>query len=201
MRASRSITWRGVAIGGGVTAALLIGAAVLFKDPLMIRLYAFMHAGAHMHGANGMGHDEVNMPGLRGANATPEESAELAVMFRNFETITREVTNMPDGIRTVTVSSDDDVMAALVSHVVVMIDRVERGDDPEILIQSPTLDIFFARGDSIQTEIDVTDEGIVVVQTSNDPEVVAALHLHATEVTDMADRGMEAVHEAMMRRN
>jgi hypothetical protein len=190
-----------VAIGVGVTAALLIGAAVLFKDPLMIRLYAFMHADGHMHGANGIGHDEVNMPGLRGANATPEESAELAVMFRNFETITREVTNMPDGIRTVTVSSDDDVMAALVSHVVVMVDRVERGDDPEILIQSPTLDIFFARGDSIQTEIDFTDEGIVVVQTSNDPEVVAALHLHADEVTDMADRGMEAVHEAMMRRN
>jgi hypothetical protein len=69
------------------------------------------------------------------------------------------------------------------------------------MIQSPTLDIFFARGDRISTEIDVTDEGIIVVQTSEDPEVVAALHLHAAEVTDMADRGMEAVHEAMMKRN
>lgn len=40
------------------------------------------HQGdAHMHGADGTGHDEVNMPGLRGLDATPEESAELAVMF------------------------------------------------------------------------------------------------------------------------
>ena len=62
-------------------------------------------AGMHGHGADGTGHDEVTMPGLQGRNATPEESAELAVMFRNFPTFTREVTNLPDGIRTVTRSS------------------------------------------------------------------------------------------------
>ena len=197
MGISTSMTWRGFALGVGLTASLLVGTAVLFKEPL----YASMHAGGHMHGADGMGHDEVNMPGLRGANATPEESAELAIMFRSFKTISREVTNLPDGIRTVTTSSDPDVMNVLVSHVVGMIGRVERGDDPEIFIQSPTLDIFFARGDGIQSQIDVTDAGIVVVQTSDDPQIVEALHLHAAEVSDMADRGMVAVHEAMMRRN
>jgi hypothetical protein len=151
-----------------------------------------------MHGADGTGHDEVNMPGLRGDNATPEESAELAVMFRSFETITREVTNLPNGILTVTRSTDEEVMAQLVSHVFGMIQRVEDMDDPEIIIQSRTLDIFFERGDKIQTEIELTDEGIVVRQTSQDPELVAALHEHAAEVTDMADRGMQAVHEKMM---
>ena len=90
------------------------------------------HGPGHGHGADGTGHDEVNMPGLQGANATPEESAELAVMFRNFETISREVTDLPDGIRTVTRSSDATVMASLVSHVIGMIDRVERGDDPKM---------------------------------------------------------------------
>lgn len=160
------------------------------------------HAGAgmHSHGADGTGHDEVNMPGLRGQNATSEESAELAIMFRNFETITRDVTNLPNGIRTVTRSSDETVMATLVSHVTGMIDRVETGDDPKIMIQSPTLDIFFDRGPAIQSRIDVTDEGIVVVQTSDDPEVVEALHTHAAEVSAMADRGMQAVHEMMMQR-
>ena len=147
----------------------------------------------------GMGHDEVNMPGLRGENATPEESAELAVMFRNFQTFTREVTNLPVGIRTVTRSSDTEVMAALVSHVTGMIARVENLDDPKIFIQSPTLDIFFQRGDGITSDIEVTDEGIVVVQTSTDPEVVAAMQTHAAEVTDMAARGMQAVHEMMMK--
>ncbi|MEZ5799358.1 MAG: hypothetical protein R3D29_01200 [Nitratireductor sp.] len=46
----------------------------------------------------------------------------------------------------------------------------------------------------------MNDEGIVVVQTSDDPEVVAALHTHAAEVSAMAERGMQAVHEMMMKR-
>jgi hypothetical protein len=119
-------------------------------------------------------------------------------MFRNFETFTREVTNLPDGIRTVTRSADPEVMANLVSHVTGMIGRVESLDDPKIFIQSPTLDIFFQRGDGIVSDIEITDEGIVVVQTSTDPEVVTALQTHAAEVSDMAARGMQAVHEMMM---
>lgn len=155
--------------------------------------------GMH-HGADGRGHDERTMPGLRGLDATPEESAELAVMFRNFHKIERSVTNLPNGIRTVTFSSDQAVMNILVSHVAGMIARVKEGRDPKIMIQSPTLDIFFARGDEIETEIDITDEGIVVVQTAKAPELVEALHVHAAEVSDMADRGMAAVHDLMMRR-
>ena len=157
------------------------------------------HGMMHGHGADGTGHDEMTMPGLRGLNATPEESAELAVLFRNFRSLSREVENLPDGIRTVTRSSDPAVAAALVSHVVGMIGRVEAKDDPQIFIQSPTLDIFFARAERIVTEIEVTDDAVVVIQTSDDPELVAALHAHAAEVSDMVDRGMHAVHERMMR--
>ncbi|MEY8099799.1 hypothetical protein AB9F29_20750 [Falsihalocynthiibacter sp. S25ZX9] len=172
---------------------LTVGSIVFFNGSVLAQM------SEHTHGADGTGHDEVIMPGLRGTNASPEESAELAVMFRNFETISREVTVLPNGIRTVTRSSDEDVMAELISHVTGMINRVEEGDDPEIIIQSRTLDILFARGDRIQTEIEVTDTGIVVIQTSDDTEVVEALHVHAAEVSDMADRGMQAVHEMMMR--
>lgn len=163
--------------------------------------YAQMHdkGMGHHHGADGTGHDEVNMPGLRGNNASVEESLELEVLFRNFKTLYREVNNLPNGIRTVTRSSDPMVMDALISHVSGMIARVEAGDDPEIFIQSQTLDIFFERPDALNSEIDITDEGIVVVQTSDDPEVVAALHIHADEVSDMAARGMQAVHEKMMK--
>jgi hypothetical protein len=186
------------AVAALVVVAVLAGAAMYLRGPAMAQMMGHMHGGHHGHGMDGTGHDEVNMPGLRGENASPEESAELAVMFRGFETFTRDVTNLPNGIRTVTGSSDLDVMAALVSHVTGMISRVENLDDPKIFIQSPTLDIFFQRGDKITTEIDVTDEGIVVVQTSTDPEVVTALQVHAAEVSDMAARGMQAVHEKMM---
>jgi len=73
-------------------------------------------AGAPMqrrHGADEKGQDDVNKPGLRGRNATPEESAEPAARVRNFDTITRNVENLPDGIRTVTRSSDPRVMEAV----------------------------------------------------------------------------------------
>lgn len=187
-----------IAIGLFALVTLAAGGVFYAKGNSLHMMSQHMSGGGHMHGADGTGHDEINMPGSRGENATPEESAELAVMFRNFETITREVTNLPNGIRTVTRSSDEEVMKQLVSHVFGMIRRVEEKDDPEIIIQSRTLDVFFQRGDKIETEIELTDEGIVVTQTSPDTELVAALKQHAAEVTDMADRGMEAVHEMMM---
>ena len=46
----------------------------------------------------------------------------------------------------------------------------------------------------------MTDEGIVVTQTSDNPELVAAVQKHAIEVSAMADHGMEAVHKMMMQR-
>ncbi|MEZ5791322.1 MAG: hypothetical protein R3D34_11230 [Nitratireductor sp.] len=199
-------SWRGVIIA---IFALIVAAGGIFayiRGDNVLAMMGHDSAGMHMgmhdqhHGADGTGHDEVNMPGLKGENASARESEELAIMFRNFETLSREVTELPNGIRTVTKSSDEAVMAALASHVSGMIGRVENKDDPKIFIQSPTLDIFFARGDKIHSEIDVNDEGIVVVQTSDDPEVVAALHTHAAEVSAMAERGMQAVHEMMMKR-
>lgn len=158
-----------------------------------------MHGSGHNHGA-GHVHDEANMPGLRGENATAEESAEIAVLFRGVETITRQVENLPDGIKTITRSSDPAVREALISHSIGMIDRVDQLDDPKIIVQSSTLDIFFLRGEAITSSVDITDDGLIVVQTSDDPEVVAALHMHAAEVTAMSERGMAALHDMMMER-
>jgi hypothetical protein len=75
----------------------------------------------------------------------------------------------------VTGSRNPMVMQALVSHVSGMIARVEDGRDPQVFIQSPTLDIFFERTGAIRTEIELTDDAIIVTQKSDDPELVAAL--------------------------
>lgn len=182
--------------------SLLIAGAVVLAGAVGAGGMYFAMSGGHgmMGDHNGamMQHDETNMPGLQGENATPEESADLAIMFNNFDTITREVENLPNGIRTVTRSSDPDVMDALVNHSVGMIDRVGQLDDPKILIQSPTLDIFFLQGEEIVSEVSIEGEGLVVVQTSENPQMVEALQTHAAEVSAMADRGMQAVHEMMM---
>ena len=59
------------------------------------------------------------------------------------------------------------------------------------MIQSPTLDIFFQRGHGIVSDIEVTDDGIVVVQTSTDPEVVAALQAAGLPVAQDPLRGLD----------
>lgn len=188
-----AVVFGSVALGAVLTYAWMGGG---FHHGMIGR--GMMGGGMHGHQRGAMQHDEVNMPGLQGENATAEESEELAVMFRNFRTMTRTVENLPNGIRTVTKSSDPKVMEVLITHATGMINRVENKDDPKIRIQSPTLDIFFRKGDQIETDIDVTDEGLVITQTSKDPKLVKALQTHAAEVTDMAERGMQAVHEKMM---
>ena len=172
---------------------LLIVLACLATSPSAL-------AQSSQHNQSGHTHNMRTMPGLMGEDATPEESLELAQMFRNFRHITREVENLPNGIRARTHAEHEGLMAVIASHVTGMIARVEEGRDPRIRIQSPTLDIIFERRDSITTEIEMTDKGIIVTQTSDDAELVEALQVHAAEVTAMVDRGMHAVHEMMMQR-
>ena len=142
-------------------------------------------------------HDEVNMPGLHGKDTTDDEVNDLKALFINHKLLDRRIEPLPNGIRTITETDDETLRAALVNHVSMMLTRIEDGRNPHVMIQSPTLDKLFAVHDKINTEIEMTDRGIAVVQTSNDTAVVAALQTHAAEVSDMAARGMEAVHERM----
>ena len=141
------------------------------------------------------------MPMLNGRDTTRAEVEEMRAMFMRHPDITRSVTNLPDGIETLTESTDPDLTAAIVGHVVKMVERMEDGRDPMVPIQSPTLQILFERGDRITTEMTPTDNGIRVRQTSTDPEVVTALQTHAAEVSELAARGMAAVHDSMMGRH
>ena len=110
------------------------------------------------------------------------------------------MTNRPNGIRTVTETDDPDLAATIVSHVVGMNARVQEGLDPQVRIQSPTLDVIFANRALIDTVLEPMPTGIVVVQISSDPMAVVVLQTHAAEVTDMVNQGMRAVRSAMMMR-
>ena len=156
------------------------------------------HHGSSEEGQVNHSHDEVNMPGLQGKDTTENEVDDLKTIFKNHKQITRTVENISNGITTTTETTDDKLRDALVSHVVAMVTRLEEKRDPKIIIQSPTLDKLFAESDAIQTNITMTELGIVVTQTSTNPIVVKTLQTHAAEVSDMARRGMEAVHERML---
>ena len=106
--------------------------------------------------------------------------------------------NLPNGIKTLTETKNEQLRENIIDHVTMMVTRLQEEKNPKVIIQSPTLHEIFEYYDEIETEIELTDQGIALVQTSNNPQVVALLQQHAAEILDMVDRGMEAVHERMM---
>ena len=170
----------------------LLGVGTLIAALGAAGVYAYAQHGP------GFGHGPMGM-GMMGGTATMAERGEIHDMFMDHDKIRRTVTNLPNGIRTVTESDDPELAATIVSHVLGMHDRVKEGRDPKLPIQSPTLQIIFRNKDKITTTHEATAKGIVAVQTSSDPETVAALQKHASEVSDLVKRGMAAAHETMMR--
>jgi hypothetical protein len=158
----------------------------------------FMNQMGHMGPAAGNG------PGARsmGMDQDTTTMAELAVthdLFVNNDKITRTVTNLPDGISTLTESSDPRIAGMIKSHVADMGKRVAANDNPGLPIESDALRSIYSNYDKIQTRIEVTANGVAVVQTSTDRETVAALQQHASEVTGFVKDGMAAMQTAMMK--
>ena len=117
-------------------------------------------------------------------------------MLASYDKIKRSVTNLPDGIRTVTESDDSPTAQALKAHVASMEKRLAEGRIFNLF--SPTLPVLFEKKDRIRTVVEPTEKGVIVTQTSADAEVVAALQAHAIEVSELASGGMAAMHRAMM---
>ncbi len=192
-------------VKGAVIVGVILGGAIVYSIPFAWQYWQGSYMSQHMahHGMQGAGmmHDEINMPMLNGKNTTQDEVDDLKALFNTHKDITRTVTLIPNGIKTITETDNDALRPSLVNHVVGMIGRVENGDNPHIPIQSLMLTPIFEDGESITTEINPTEKGVEVIQTSTNQVVVDALQKHAAEVSDLAERGMQAVHEQMMSRN
>jgi hypothetical protein len=119
------------------------------------------------------------------------------LLFNNTK-IKRTVTNLPDGIRTVTESDDPQVAQTIKAHVASMSQRLQ--DGREFNIFSDTLPVLFENRDKIVSKVETTEEGSVVTRTSRDAKVVAALQGHAGEVTELVQEGMVAMRRGMMSR-
>ncbi len=97
-----------------------------------------MRGGGMMGGGmmqNGMMNGGMGMPMLNGRDTTRDEVEEMRAMFMRHPDITRSATNLPNGIETLTKSTDPDLTAAIVGHVVKMVERMEDGRDPMVPIQ------------------------------------------------------------------
>ncbi len=151
----------------------------------------------HQIGPGLMGGSQEAM-GMRHDAATMAQMRAIHELFVNHDRITRTVTNLPDGIRTVTESDDPHIAMLIKEHVASMDRRVSAGDDPGLPIESQALHAIFQDYDKIHTTIETTANGVIVVQTSSDGQTVASLQQHAAEVSDFVKNGMVAMQAAMM---
>lgn len=162
--------------------------------------------GTHFGPMPGMGMGMMGpgmgMPGMgpRADERTMAQLEAIHTLLADHDRITRTVTNLPNGIRTVTESDDPATAELIKKHVGDMAKRVADGDDPGLPIESDNLHAIFRNSAKLHTSYEATAKGISMVQTSDDPATVAALQAHAQEVVDLVKGGMPALHEAMMKR-
>ena len=146
-----------------------------------------------MHGMGPGGMAGGPMAG-RMHSADPAFGADMQLvhqMLVSHDRIKRTVTNLPNGIRTVTESDDPLVAQSIVTHVASMAQRLSEGR--EFNLFSETIPVLFENKDKIKTSVETTAKGSVVTQTSNDAKVVTALQAHAVEVSELARDGMVAM--------
>jgi uncharacterized protein len=109
------------------------------------------------------------------------------------EEITRTVTELPDGVETVTESSNPEIAAGIREHVASMARRLAEG--APIHMRDPLFREIFARARDIRMHHEATERGIRVTETSTDPYVAKLIKAHAEVVTKFIRNG----HSEMMR--
>jgi hypothetical protein len=107
--------------------------------------------------------------------------------------ITRAVTNLPNGIETITKSDDAEVVAKLKAHVAAMAKRVETGRP--IHARDPFFAELFKHAAKIQIVIEPLSDGVRVVETSTDPYTATLVQEHARIVDLFLANGMSEMHK------
>ena len=187
MKRSSKITMRVVtALGLGLAVAAAF-AQPAGMGPGMMRGMG-PGAAAEFHGPMG---GPMAGPMQQGDAAFAADMHLVHDLVLSHDKIKRTVTNLPNGIRTVTESDDPQIAQTIKAHVASMSQRLS--DGKQFNLFSKTIPVLFDNKDKIKTTVETTQKGSVVTQTSNDTKVVAALQEHATEVDELVREGMVAM--------
>lgn len=144
----------------------------------------------------------MRMGGMMAGNRDTSTMAMMRLvheMLANHDKLRRTVTNLPNGVRTVTESDDPAMRQVLREHVATTGELVRTSHDPNAPMESPSLKGVLRNGAQITRVVEQTATGVIVTETSADPATVALVQQHAAEITEQVKRGMAAVHEAMMK--
>jgi uncharacterized protein len=168
---SKKTRWLAVAIGAAVIAAA--GSATV----------ALARPGARAETV-----PACRGPGMGQGGGHRADMMGIHFLFAHRDSITRTVTEIPGGVRTITEADDPAVTTRLQEHVQAMYARLKEGQP--IHTRDPLFAALFRSADKIDVRIEKTATGLRVTETSADPETVELIRRHAQVVSLFIANGM-----------
>jgi hypothetical protein len=138
-------------------------------------------------GARGEGLPGSAIPGAGRDERHEADRDVFHFLLSHHEKIVRTVKELPNGVETLTESKDPEVAARIKEHVSWMAHRVEK--TLPIRMRDPLFAELFRHTDKIKIAHVDTDDGVKVVETSDDPRVVQLIQAHAKVVSGFVERG------------
>ena len=126
-------------------------------------------------------------------NSLSEDRDTFHYLLQNHKKIKRTVTELEDGVKTLTESDDPDVAAKIQEHVKSMHGRIN--DKRPLRMWDSLFQAIFKHADKVQMEYKNTKHGVAVTETSDDPYVVLLIQAHAKVVTGFSERGFAEARE------
>jgi hypothetical protein len=114
-------------------------------------------------------------------------------LLSNHEKITRKVTELENGVETLTESTDAAIAEKIQEHVAAMYKRVE--NHQPIRMRDPLFREVFKHADQIEMKLENTEHGIRITETSEDEYVVKVIQAHAKVLSKFVEHGFEEAHK------
>jgi hypothetical protein len=108
-------------------------------------------------------------------------------LLRDHTKIRRTVRHIDRGLEAETESDDPRIAALIKDHVLAMKDRIR--DGYPVRGWDPVFRELFKRHHLIRLDVVLTEKGVKIVETSDDPETVRLMRSHAAGVSDFVKEG------------
>ena len=115
-----------------------------------------------------------------------------ALVF-NHMAITRTIEDIPNGVKTITTTSDPALLSVLQRHPREMGELYKQGG--RVRAWDPLFTELSAVADLVTMEMTNLENGVAVTATSEDEEVVKLIRAHARKVSEFVRRGRDAMRE------
>ncbi|MEK6480442.1 hypothetical protein WJR50_23060 [Catalinimonas sp. 4WD22] len=153
--------------------------------------------GEGMVGGNEMMNEEMRKAMMSGKmdESMMGDMRNIHQLLTNHEKIQRRVENLDNGVKTWTESNDPELVPVIQTHVRQMKERVE--NNRPIRQMDPLFRQIFEHADEIKMQIENTERGVYVLETSDNPQVVKLIQQHAQRaVSEFVEQGMSRAMEA-----